>query len=309
MTAMPVALILSSFVAASRIGGAAQQYVLAAHKIDPVLAPTVMFGRSPALGGQGEVTSPEVFRRMLADIEADATFGLVDLVITGHFSSPEQVEIAAAMLERIQAAAGPAPIVIVDPILGDAPKGLYVSAGVARAVADRLVPLSDWITPNLWELGHLAGADLGDAAATVAAARKLGKPALVTSAPAHADEIGMLFVEAGAATLFAHPRLPRTARAQRNRRPGDRQLRRRTGRGARARRRRRTRRPRGVRSRPGRPAGPLRRTADRRLGTTAGAPHRALAYPAPLTKTPGGTKTPRRPLGSTGREGSNAEGC
>ena len=209
MTAMPVALILSSFVAASRIGGAAQQYVLAAHKIDPVLAPTVMFGRSPALGGQGEVTSPEVFRRMLADIEADATFGLVDLVITGHFSSPEQVEIAAAMLERIQAAAGPAPIVIVDPILGDAPKGLYVSAGVARAVADRLVPLSDWITPNLWELGHLAGADLGDAAATVAAARKLGKPALVTSAPAHADEIGMLFVEAGAATLFAHPRLPR----------------------------------------------------------------------------------------------------
>ena len=208
---MPVALILSSFVSASRIGGAAQQYVLAAHKIDPVLAPTVMFGRSPALGGQGEVTSPEVFRRMLADIEADAVFGLVDLVITGHFSSPDQVEIAAAMLERIQAAAGPAPIVIVDPILGDAPKGLYVSAGVARAVADRLVPLADWITPNLWELGRLAGADLADApaAAVVAAARKLGKPALVTSAPARADEIGLLFVEAAAATLFAHPRLPR----------------------------------------------------------------------------------------------------
>ena len=206
---MAVALVLSSFVSASRIGGAAQQYVLAAHKIDPVLAPTVMFGRSPALGGQGEVTSPEVFRRMLADIEADAVFGLVDLVITGHFSSPEQVEIAAAMLARIQAADGPAPIIVVDPILGDVPKGLYVSTGVARAVADRLVPLADWITPNLWELGYLAGGDLGDAAAVIAAVRKLGKPALVTSAPAHADEIGLLFVDAGAATLFAHPRLPR----------------------------------------------------------------------------------------------------
>ena len=206
---MPVALVLSSFVSASRIGGAAQQYVLAAHKIDPVLAPTVMFGRSPALGGQGEVTSPEVFRRMLADIEADAVFGLVDLVITGHFSSPEQVEIAAAMLERIQAAAGRAPIVIVDPILGDAPKGLYVSAGVARAVADRLVPLADWITPNLWELGYLAGGDLADVQAVIAAVRKLGKPALVTSAPARAGEIGLLFVDAGAAMLFAHSRLPR----------------------------------------------------------------------------------------------------
>ena len=42
---MPLALILSSFVAASRIGGAAQQYLLAAHRIDPVLVPTVMLGR------------------------------------------------------------------------------------------------------------------------------------------------------------------------------------------------------------------------------------------------------------------------
>ena len=65
---MPLALILSSFVAASRIGGAAQQYVLAAHKIDPVLAPTVMFGRTPARGGRGEVTQPDVFRRMLGAV-------------------------------------------------------------------------------------------------------------------------------------------------------------------------------------------------------------------------------------------------
>src|SRR3954463_10285473 len=101
---MPVALIMSSFVAASRIGGAAQQYVLATHKIDPVLAPTVMFGRSPAKGAKGEVTGPEVFRRMLADIESDAVFGLVDLVITGHFSLAEQVEIAAGVLERVRAA-------------------------------------------------------------------------------------------------------------------------------------------------------------------------------------------------------------
>src|SRR4051794_5929282 len=118
---MPVALILSSFVSASRIGGGAQQYVLAAHRIDPVLAPTVLFGRSPALGAQGEVTTPEVFRRMLGDIEADAIFGQVDLVITGHFSSPEQVEITARLLERVRAGGGRQPVVIVDPIMGDEP--------------------------------------------------------------------------------------------------------------------------------------------------------------------------------------------
>src|SRR5678815_514715 len=177
---MALALILSSFVAASRIGGAAQQYVLAAHGIDPVLAPTVMFGRSPARGSQGQVTAPDVFARMLADIEADAIFGMVDLVITGHFSLPEQVEIAAGVLGRVREASERPPVMVVDPILGDAPGGLYVRPDVAEAVAQRLVPLADWLTPNLWELGHLTGGPIEDLAGAIAAARRLGKPAVIT---------------------------------------------------------------------------------------------------------------------------------
>ncbi|THD74239.1 MAG: pyridoxine kinase [Phenylobacterium sp.] len=206
---MPVALILSSFVSASRIGGAAQQYVLAAHRIDPVLAPTVMFGRSPAKGAEGEVTAPPVFRRMLADIEADAVFGYVDLVITGHFSLAAQVEIAAEALERIRAASARRPVVVVDPIMGDAPKGLYVRPEVAAAVADRLVPLADWITPNAWELAHLSGMPVTDGASAVAAARKLGRRALVTSVPAGAGEIGLVYCDEKVAVLFAHRRLDR----------------------------------------------------------------------------------------------------
>ncbi|WP_156467191.1 MULTISPECIES: PfkB family carbohydrate kinase [unclassified Phenylobacterium] len=208
---MPLALILSSFVAASRIGGAAQQYVLAAHKIDPVLAPTVMFGRTPARGGQGEVTSPDVFRRMLGDIEADALFGLVDLIITGHFSDPEQVEIAAGVIERVRGAErsdawGARPLVLVDPILGDAPRGLYVKYEVAEAVEKRLVPQADWITPNLWELGFLADREIVTAADARDAVRAVGKPALVTSAPAGPGEIGLLYVDKEEAVLFAHPK-------------------------------------------------------------------------------------------------------
>jgi len=205
---MPLALVLSSFVAASRIGGAAQQYLLAAHGIDPVLVPTVMLGRNPARGAHGQATPPDLFAQMLADVEADALFGLVDLVITGHFSLVEQVEIAAGVLVRVQAAASRRPVVVVDPILGDAPKGLYVSAAVAEAVASRLVPLADWITPNLWELGYLTGAPIESAEAAVLAARRLGKPALVTSVPTGPDDIGLLLVRSDDAILFAHPRLP-----------------------------------------------------------------------------------------------------
>jgi len=204
---MPVALILSSFVAASRIGGGAQQYVLAAHRIDPVLAPTVLFGRNPAMGAAGDVTSPEVLRRMLADIEADAIFGEVDLVITGHFSLPEQVEIAASLLERVRAAASRPPKVVVDPIMGDAPKGLYVRPEVADAVAKRLTPLADWITPNLWELERLCGAQVAGPRQAAAACRKLGRAALVSSVPSGEGEIGLLYCDLSEAVLFSHPRL------------------------------------------------------------------------------------------------------
>ncbi|MEW5686810.1 MAG: PfkB family carbohydrate kinase [Pseudomonadota bacterium] len=210
---MPLALILSSFVAASRIGGAAQQYVLAAHKIDPVLAPTAIFGRTPAKGAQGEATAPDVFRRMLADIEADAIFGLLDLMITGHFSSAEQVEIAAGVIERVRnaertAAWGARPLILVDPILGDAPKGLYVKPEVAQAVARRLVTQADWITPNVWELSYLTGRTIETAEEARDAARALGRPALITSAPAGDGEIGLLYVDKEEAVLFSHARRP-----------------------------------------------------------------------------------------------------
>jgi pyridoxine kinase len=204
---VPHALILSSFVAASRIGGAAQQFVLAAHGIDPMLAPTVMFGRSPAEGGVGAVTDAEVFRRMLDEVEADALFGEIDLVITGYFASAAQVAVAADLLGRLRAADGPRPMVVVDPILGDSPKGLYVDAEAAQAVADQLVHLADWITPNLWELERLSGRAIGSVDAAIAAARALGRPALVTSAPAGDGEVGLLLVEPQAAVLFAHRRL------------------------------------------------------------------------------------------------------
>lgn len=204
---MPLALILSSNVAASRIGGSAQQYALAPFLIDPVLVPTVQFGASPAKGGRGRATEPEHFRDMLEDVEAQGLFAQADIVLTGHFSSAEQVEIAAAAIDRVKAVS-PACLVVVDPVLGDYPKGLYVKPEVGDALEALLAPRADWLTPNAWELARLTGLPVDTAQACAHAARQLEAPALVTSAPAGEDEIGLLLVEGEAATLFAHRRHP-----------------------------------------------------------------------------------------------------
>ena len=72
-------LILSSFVAASRVGGSAQALALARLGIEPVLAPTVLFGRHPGHGPPGgAAVAAEIFEGVLAGIEAQGLFGALD---------------------------------------------------------------------------------------------------------------------------------------------------------------------------------------------------------------------------------------
>jgi pyridoxine kinase len=202
---MPLALIFSSFVAANRIGGGAQQVALAALGIEAVLAPTILLSRNPAKGAAGRATEPELFQGLLDGIEAEGLFARADLIITGYFTSAAQVAAAAAAIGRARVAA-PAVRVVVDPILGDTPKGLYVKAEVAEALAGALVPLADVLTPNAWELAHLTGQAITGPAQAAAAARRLGRPVLATSVPAGPGEIGVVAADAAGAKLYAHPK-------------------------------------------------------------------------------------------------------
>jgi pyridoxine kinase len=203
---MTKVLILSSFVAASRVGGAAQAEALTRLGIEPILVPSVLYGRHPGWGAPGgAAVSAKTMAGMLEGIEAQGVFEHLDAVICGYFANPDQVEVAATTLEAVRRVNAKAPL-IVDPILGDEEKGLYVSKAVEDAISQTLVPRAGTLAPNAWELGRLAGADVSDAASAVAAARKLGKPVLVSSIPAEEDHIGVVYVGAEDAWIAHHPR-------------------------------------------------------------------------------------------------------
>ena len=196
-------LILSSYVASSRVGGGAQALALARLGIEPILVPTVLFGRHPGHGAPGGgAVEAETFAGMIGGVEAQGLFGRLDAVITGHFSMPEQVAIAADTLGRVKATA-PHTRLIVDPIMGDADKGLYVREAVAKAVASLLVMCADVVAPNAWELGRLTGRPVTDAASAIAAARLLGKPVMVSSIRSR-GEIGAAYVDGDDAWLATH---------------------------------------------------------------------------------------------------------
>ena len=197
-------LILSSYVASSRVGGGAQALALARLGIEPILIPTVLFGRHPGHGAPGgAAVDAGTFEAMLGGVEAQGLFGQLDAVITGHFSSPEQVAIAADTLGKVRVAA-PKARLIVDPVMGDEGKGLYVKEAVAEAVAALLVPLADIVAPNAWELARLTRLPVSDLQSALAAARWLGRPVLASSIHSE-DEIGVIYVEGDDAWLASHP--------------------------------------------------------------------------------------------------------
>ena len=196
-------LILSSFVAASRVGGGAQALALARLGIEPILAPTVLYGRHPGHGAPGgAAVSPETLASVLTGIEAQGTFAALDAVITGYFATPEQVAVAVDRLQRIKAAA-PAAQIVVDPIMGDAPGGLYVREETAEAIATLLVPRADVVAPNAWELQRLSGLEVEGPSTALRAAERLGRPALVSSVRADAD-IGIVYANGAGAWLATH---------------------------------------------------------------------------------------------------------
>jgi pyridoxine kinase len=221
---MPLVIVISSYVAGSRVGGGIAPFVLAPLKVDPVLIPTTLLGRHPGWGppGGGPV-SPDTMRGMLQGIESNGLFGDCDAILTGYFANPDQIEVAAEAIDRIRAAprrrghahAPEKPLVMVDPIMGDADKGRYVPEPVAAALARRLVPRADLVACNLWEFRELTACDDVSSPEKVGeCARATGRDWLVSSLRTQAG-IGVLLAEDEGVLLAETPlhegRVPRGA--------------------------------------------------------------------------------------------------
>lgn len=205
---MPLALIISSHVAASHVGGTAQASALSIFEIDSMVLPTVLYGRHPGWGAPGGArVAHETLEGMLGGIEANGLLAQIDLILTGYFASPEQVRVAAMAIDTARSArTGPQPVVIVDPTLGDGGR-LYVPADVAKAVIEELVPRADILAPNVWELSYLTGAEIGAPSDALAAARSLGRPVLVSSIDL-GEDIAVIYADEIDAWIAVHPCAP-----------------------------------------------------------------------------------------------------
>lgn len=203
MPEKPPVIVLNSLVSRGSVGGRASLFALERLGFPVVFVPTVLLPWHP---GHGPGTRLTVEAVLIEDQSRSTAPETVGGCLTGYFGSALQVEAAIGLIAGLRAG-GPAPLVLCDPVLGDA--GRFYVPNEVRDSVSRLAADADILTPNRFELAFLAGRDftrMTGNAGLVAAARSLRRPeVVVTSAFAGPGETGNLLVTPHGAELVAHP--------------------------------------------------------------------------------------------------------
>lgn len=203
---------IQSHVAYGYVGNRAATFPLQRLGFDVWAVNTVQFSNHTGYGAwKGEAFSPPHIRAVIDGIAERGVLGQCDALLTGYLGDPAMGEAVIEAAARVRAA-NPAAIWTCDPVMGDVGRGFFVRPGIPELFRDRIAPLADIVTPNQFELEHLAGGTIDtlrqaiDAAHAVIA-RGTGT-VLVTSLQrkeAAPGTIEMLAVNAGGAHLVATP--------------------------------------------------------------------------------------------------------
>ncbi|MCH1568857.1 MAG: pyridoxal kinase [Alphaproteobacteria bacterium] len=191
--------VMSSHVVSGQVGLKATMPALRALGHETVTLPTTLLSAHPAaFPAQGAPAGgPMPPERMVEIADWLLAAGALDnctAILTGYLPSAAHIDAAAQIIAKIKALHGDV-IYCCDPICGDDGR-LYLPEEVMHGLRDRLLPMADLASPNLFELQMLAGRDgFADEFEVVDAARDLGVAhIIVTSAPAPAERVAALAI-------------------------------------------------------------------------------------------------------------------
>lgn len=199
---MKTVLVISSFVASSRVGATVSAFCLRRLGVETIVLPTTLMGRHPGWGAPGGGTAETA---QIEDMwQAIRKQGLhFDAVLTGYMGHVDHAALSARIVHEVKQD-NPEAIILVDPVMGDE-GALYIPEDRAMMIKSQLVPLANILTPNAWELSYLTGKESETAPAIARTARDWSADTdiLVTSVPV-GEDIGALLVTPEEASLVQH---------------------------------------------------------------------------------------------------------
>jgi pyridoxine kinase len=167
---VPAILSIQSQVVAGHVGNAAAQPALQRLGFEVWPLPTTILSNHPGHGRlRGRATDPALLAELVLGLDEAGWLAHCAAVLTGYLGTAETGAVARDAIARVRAAHEGA-LALVDPVMGDVPKGLYVRPELVEVFRDGLVPLADIVTPNRFELEILAGRPIGSLADALAAA-------------------------------------------------------------------------------------------------------------------------------------------
>lgn len=168
---MQTVLSIAGFDPSSGAGVTADLMVFAAHGLFGTSAITSLTVQSTQGVRRTEPVQPETLRETLDCLHIDLPPAGVKV---GMLATPEIVMVVSDYLERLRKLSPEVPIVIDPVIRSSSGRELLASKGI-ELLRERLLPLASWVTPNLDELGLLAGAKVAVPADVVSASQALTK--------------------------------------------------------------------------------------------------------------------------------------
>jgi hydroxymethylpyrimidine/phosphomethylpyrimidine kinase len=150
---MQTVLTIAGFDPSSGAGVTADLMVFAAHGLFGVSCITALTVQSTTGVAATHPVAAEVVRSTLACLQDDLPAAGIKI---GMLATASNAAAVADFLTELQAQGQRIPVVL-DPVLRSSSGRELLDAAGVRLLRERLLPLVDWVTPNLDELGILTG--------------------------------------------------------------------------------------------------------------------------------------------------------
>jgi len=206
---------IQSAVAFGHVGNSAAVFPLQRIGAEVLPVNTVNFSNHTGYGAwRGSLITPEEVHDVILGIEELGVLPQIDVVLSGYQGGVGIGDVIVDAVERVKAA-NPSAIYACDPVMGNAKSGCFVAPEIPELLRDRVVPVSDIITPNQFELGYLTGTEPSTLATTldsVDLARAMGPSTVLVTSVEQPDRdpgtIEMLAVDDAGAWIVTTPYLP-----------------------------------------------------------------------------------------------------
>ena len=218
MAGVTTILSIQSSVAYGHVGNSAAVFPLQRLGVEVWPVNTVHFSNHTGYGAwRGPLLAADDVREVITGIEEREALPGIDAVLSGYQGGEEIGDVILDAVARVKAA-NPSAIYACDPVMGNAKSGCFVHPAIPVLLRERVVPQSDLITPNQFELGYLTETEpetLEDTLASVATAREMGPSTVLVTSVLRPDRpegtIEMLAVHGDGAWIVQTPQLPMKA--------------------------------------------------------------------------------------------------